>query len=75
MGNSTLDCMVFGRRGGIYSAEYVKKGVKIGTPGLKHVGRYVKMLRDAGIKTDRRAPMLLPDYRGKAVLARMIDIF
>lgn len=75
MGNSTLDCMVFGRRGGIYSAEYVKKGVKIGNPGLKHVGKYVKMLRDAGIRTDRRAPMLLPDYRGKAVLARMIDIF
>ncbi|RKY88882.1 hypothetical protein DRQ15_09535 [candidate division KSB1 bacterium] len=75
MGNSTLDCMVFGRRAGIYSAEYVRKGVKIGKPGLKHVEKYLKMLKDAGINTERRSPILLPDYRGKAVLARMIDIF
>lgn len=75
MGNSTLDCMVFGRRAGIYSAEYVRKGVKIGKPGLQHVEKYLKMLKDAGINTERRSPILLPDYRGKAVLARMIDIF
>ncbi|RKY89141.1 succinate dehydrogenase/fumarate reductase flavoprotein subunit [candidate division KSB1 bacterium] len=75
MGNSTLDCMVFGRRAGIYSAEYVRKGVKIGKPSLKHVEKYLKMLKDAGINTERRSPILLPDYRGKAVLARMIDIF
>ncbi len=75
MGNSTLDCLVYGRRAGIYSAEYVKKGVKTGKLGLQHVERYIKMLKDAGIKTDRKAPILIPDYRGKAVLARMIDVF
>ncbi len=75
MGNSTLDCMVFGRRAGMHSAEYVKKGVKIGALGSQHVIRYVQELRSAGIETARRAPILLPDYRGKAALARMIDIF
>ena len=75
MGNSTLDCMVFGRRSGLNSAKYVKKGVQVGKLGLKHVQKYIKELESAGIKTDRRAPMILPDYRGKAALARAIDIF
>lgn len=75
MGNSTLDCLVYGRRSGIYATEYVKKTEKIGKLGLQHVDRYIKMLKDAGIKTDRKAPILIPDYRGKAVLARMIDVF
>jgi len=75
LGNSTLDCMVFGRRVGITAAEYVKKGVTVEGLTLNHVSTYVKLLEDAGIKMDRRAPMLLPDYRGKAVLARYIDIF
>jgi hypothetical protein len=42
---------------------------------LEHVKRYVNMLEKAGIKRERKAPILLPDYRGKAVLARMIDVF
>jgi succinate dehydrogenase/fumarate reductase flavoprotein subunit len=75
MGNSTLDCMVFGRRAGMHSAEYVKTGVAAGALGLEHVKRYVDELKAAGIKTRRKAPMLLPDYRGKAALARSIDIF
>ena len=75
MGNSTLDCLVFGRRAGIAAAEYVKKGVTVGKPTLDHVKKYVKQLEAEGIKTTRRSPILLPDYRGKAVLARMIDIF
>ena len=75
MGNSTLDCLVFGRRAGIAAAEYVKKGVTIGKLTLDHVKKYVKQLEAEGIKTTRRSPILLPDYRGKAVLARMIDIF
>jgi len=32
------------------------------------------MLNESGIDEKRKAPVLLPDYRGKAVLARMIDI-
>jgi len=75
MGNSTLDCMVFGRRSGIYAAEYVKKAKRNGKLSLEHVKRYVNMLEKAGIKRERKAPILLPDYRGKAVLARMIDVF
>lgn len=75
MGNSTLDCMVFGRRAGMHSAEFVKTGVEVGALGLRHVENYIRDLKSSGIKTNRRTPMLLPDYRGKAVLARTIDIF
>ncbi|OYD14912.1 succinate dehydrogenase/fumarate reductase flavoprotein subunit [candidate division WOR-3 bacterium JGI_Cruoil_03_44_89] len=74
MGNSTLDCMVFGRRSGISAAEYVKSGEKGGKLTLEHMKRYVKLLKEAGIPEVRRAPILLPDYRGKRVLARMIDV-
>ena len=75
MGNSTLDCIVFGRRSGIYAAEYVKSAKRPGKLSLEHMEKYVKMLKKAGIKPERRAPILLPEYRGKAVLARMIDVF
>jgi len=75
MGNSTLDAIVFGRRSGISAAKYIKSGAKYGKLTLKHVDRYVEMLKDAGIKPIRRSPMLLPDYRGKSALARMIDVF
>ncbi len=75
MGNSTLDCMVFGRRSGIYAAEYAKTVKRRGKLSLEHMKKYVNMLKKAGIKPERRAPILLPEYRGKAVLARMIDIF
>lgn len=74
MGNSLLDYNVFGRRAGMYAAEYVKK-VSIGRLSLDHVRKYEQAMRDAGVKTDRRAPMLLPDYRGKEVLSRALDIF
>ncbi len=75
MGNSTLDCLVFGKRTGVYSAEYVKSFKSKGRLSLEHVRKYVNMLREAAIKPERRAPMLLPEYRGRAVLARKIDIF
>lgn len=75
MGNSTLDCMVFGRRAGISAAKYVLSGKKQGKLTLNHVKKYVKMLKEAKINSKRKAPILLPEYRGKAVLARMIDIF
>ncbi|MGQ4834403.1 MAG: FAD-binding protein [Candidatus Asgardarchaeia archaeon] len=74
MGNSILDYLVFGKRAGINAAKYAKKA-KIGKLTLDHVYRYEKWLEEAGIKTDRRAPMLLPDYRGRKVIERQIDIF
>jgi succinate dehydrogenase / fumarate reductase flavoprotein subunit len=67
--------MVFGRRSGIYAAKYVKKAKKVRNLTLDHVKKYVRMLKKAGIEPERTAPMLLPDYRGKASLARMIDVF
>ena len=75
MGNSTLDCMVYGRRSGMYAAEYVKKVKGNGKLSLEHMNQYVNMLKKARVKAENKSPILLPDYRGKAVLARMIDIF
>jgi succinate dehydrogenase/fumarate reductase flavoprotein subunit len=75
MGNSTLDCLVFGRRAGINAAEYAKTHENSNKLTLAHLQSYVQMLKEAGIKPTRRAPILLPDYRGKAALARMIDVF
>ncbi len=75
MGNSTLDCLVFGRRAGIAAAEYAKSNKGNSKLSLAHTKEYIKMLKDAGIEEERKAPIILPEYRGKAVLARMIDIF
>jgi succinate dehydrogenase / fumarate reductase flavoprotein subunit len=75
MGNSTLDCLVFGRRAGVNAAEYVKTHKDASKLTLSHLQSYVQMLKEAGVKPIRRAPILLPDYRGKAALARMIDVF
>jgi succinate dehydrogenase/fumarate reductase flavoprotein subunit len=75
MGNSTLDCLVFGRRAGMSTAEYVKSQKGDSKIALDHLKQYVQKLREAGVKNTRRAPIILPDYRGKAVLARMIDVF
>jgi succinate dehydrogenase/fumarate reductase flavoprotein subunit len=75
MGNSTLDCLVFGRRAGMNAAEYVKTHKNSSKLTLSHLQSYVQLLKEAGIKPTRRAPILLPDYRGKAALARMIDVF
>ncbi len=74
MGNSTLECLVFGRRAGITAAEYAKSYIENSTLSLKHVYGYIKMLKEAGIEKGRKTPVILPDYRGKAVLARMIDV-
>jgi succinate dehydrogenase / fumarate reductase flavoprotein subunit len=74
MGNSTLDCLVFGRRAGVAAAEYAKSRKHTGELSLEHINVYVNMLKDSGIQEKNKAPVLLPDYRGKAVLARMIDV-
>jgi succinate dehydrogenase/fumarate reductase flavoprotein subunit len=75
MGNSTLDCLVFGRRSGISAAMYLKSNAVHGKLTLAHIDKYKTLLKESGVDTTRKAPIILPDYRGKAVLARMIDVF
>jgi len=74
MGNSLLDYNVFGRRAGIYAAQYVKKA-KIGKITLKHLDKYNKMLDNAKIKPEKTAPIILPEYRGEMAISRALDIF
>jgi succinate dehydrogenase / fumarate reductase flavoprotein subunit len=74
MGNSLLDYNVFGRRAGIYAAKYVKKA-KIGKITLNHIDKYNKIVEKANIKTEKKAPILLPEYRGEMAISRALDIF
>ncbi|MGD2142766.1 MAG: FAD-dependent oxidoreductase [Candidatus Bathyarchaeota archaeon] len=73
MGNSQLELYVFGRRAGRFSAEWVDKA-ELGDLTLDHLDRYEKWLEDAEIETDRKAPILLPEYRGKKTLEHQIKL-
>jgi len=73
MGNSLLDFNVFGRRAGIAAAAWTKQA-RPGPSTLAHVGRYVGELQSAGVPSARKAPLLLPEYRGEKALARMVDL-
>jgi len=73
MGNSILDYSVFGRIAGINAAKHAKNA-NIGKLTLDHVTRYEKMLKEAGVETDRKAPILLPEYRGERILSHALDI-
>jgi aspartate oxidase len=64
MGNSLLDIVVFGRRSGLKAAEYAKSASG-GNPSLEHVVKYNSELDKVGVDSRPRAPLLLPDYRGK----------
>jgi len=72
MGNSLLDIIVFGRRAGESAALKARKSTA-GKLGLEHVRKYHEALKKAGIKKERVSPMLLPDYRRRERIARMID--
>jgi len=72
MGNSLLDICVFGRIAGGSAALYVKEKSKGGRLTLDHVRRYHKALEEAGIVTDRVAPMILPDYSNPKVRKRQL---
>ena len=73
MGNSLLDYNVFGRRAGISAAIWAMEHSPEGL-SLKHVDEYASGLKSAGIEPTRKAPMILPDYRREAVLARRLDV-
>ncbi len=64
MGNSLLDIIVFGRNAGVQSAK-AAKNTKVGKLTLAHVAAFEKELKEAGIKTDKQSPKLLPNYIGK----------
>lgn len=74
MGNSLLDFNVFGRRAGITAAMHARKGQKPSKLTLDHLTKYNKELKDAGIERKNPSPMLLPEYRGKRVLERHLDV-
>ena len=74
MGNSILDYSVFGRIVGINAAKHANNA-SIGKLTLDHLTKYEKMLKEAGVETNRKAPILLPEYREEKVLSRALDIF
>jgi succinate dehydrogenase / fumarate reductase flavoprotein subunit len=70
-GNALTEYMVFGRRAGVNAAEHVKKAWS-GRLTLDHVKKYQKALE--GMMLQQRAPILLPDYRGKDVLSKKLEL-
>jgi succinate dehydrogenase / fumarate reductase flavoprotein subunit len=73
MGNSQLDLYVFGRRAGKAAAERAKTA-KIGKLTLEHLDEYEKALKETGIKTERKSPLLLPEYRGSKTLEHHLKL-
>lgn len=73
MGNSQLDLYVFGRRAGRTAAERAKIA-SVGKLTLSHLNRYEQWLKEAGVKTTRKAPMILPEYRGTKTLEHQLKI-
>lgn len=72
MGNSLLDMLVFGRTAGENAALYAKERAREGRLTLEHVRRYHRELEEAGIETNRVAPMLLPDYTDPKLRERQL---
>ncbi|MFX0197447.1 MAG: FAD-binding protein [Candidatus Hodarchaeota archaeon] len=73
VGNAWMELQVFGRRAGIYAAKRAKTA-RIGKLTLGHLTKYEQMLIEAGIETDRKTPILLPDYRGERTLSHAIAL-
>ena len=72
MGNSLLGVHLYGRIAGTNAGIFAKEHAKEGKLTLEHVRSYHKALEDAGIVTDRIAPMLLPDYTDPEVRKRQL---
>lgn len=64
MGNSLLDIIVFGRNAGKNASEKAKD-VELKNLTLSHVESFEQEIENAGIKTDKVSPQLLPDYARK----------
>ena len=74
MGNSLMDIVVFGRIAGGNAAAFAREKAKDGELTLKHVKAYLKELKEAGIVTDRVAPVLLPDYTTPEVKEKQLTV-
>ncbi len=74
MGNSLLDFNVFGKRAGIAAASHAKKSPKPSKLSLNHITKYTEELKNSGIDVSDKSPLLLPEYRGKKVLERHLDV-
>jgi len=74
MGNSLMDIVVFGRIAGENAATFARERARDGELILDHVRAYLKELKEAGIKTDRVAPMLLPDYTTAEVKEKQLTV-
>jgi succinate dehydrogenase/fumarate reductase flavoprotein subunit len=72
VGNSLLDVLVFGRIAGENAAAFARGKAGDGSLSLQHVEDYHRALEEAGIVTDRVAPMLLPDYANPEVRERQL---
>jgi len=74
MGNSLMDIVVFGRIAGRNAVVFARVKAREGELTLKHVKAYHKELKEAGIETDRVAPMLLPDYTTPEVKEKQLTV-
>ena len=74
MGNSLMDIVVFGRIAGRNAAIFAREKAKDGRLTLEHVKRYHGELEEAGIVTDRVAPILLPDYARPEVKKKRLTV-
>lgn len=74
VGNSLADILVFGRRTGINAAKVVMSSNSMQKISLDHLRTYMEELKTIGVPKSRKAPMLLPDYRGERVLLRRVRV-
>ncbi|MGQ9707830.1 MAG: FAD-binding protein [bacterium] len=65
MGNSLLDVIVFGRRAGRTATQAAKERTESFELTLNHLENWRSMLKEKGITTEVRSPVLLPDYTRK----------
>ncbi len=72
MGNSLLDVCVFGQIAGKNASIYAKERAKEGKLSLEHIRKYNREVEEAGISSERVAPMFLPDYSNPEVKERQL---
>ncbi|MFH1502441.1 MAG: FAD-dependent oxidoreductase [Candidatus Eisenbacteria bacterium] len=74
MGNSLLDVVVFGKRAGAAAAERAAGMKAPGKITLEHLKAFVSELKEAGIRKERVAPILLPEYRRQDLAGKTLDV-